>query len=61
MRDDISSSATTWQEEELSAATLPDKRLAHRLRRRRCTASLITRASPNMAFLLVISPQLLPA
>jgi hypothetical protein len=33
MRDDISSSATTWQEEELSAATLPDKRLAHRLRR----------------------------
>ena len=33
MRDQISSSATTWREEELSAATLPDKRLAHRLRR----------------------------
>jgi hypothetical protein len=32
MQADISSSATTWQEEELSAATLPDKRLAHRLR-----------------------------
>jgi hypothetical protein len=33
MQADISSSATSWQEEELSAATLPDKRVAHRLRR----------------------------
>ena len=31
MQADISSSATTWQEQELSAAILPDKRLAHRL------------------------------
>jgi hypothetical protein len=33
MQDEISSSAVTWREEELSAATLPDKHLAHRLRR----------------------------
>ena len=33
MRDKISSSKATWQEEELSAAALPDKRLARRLRR----------------------------
>ncbi len=33
MRDETSSSEAAWQEEELSAATLPDKRLARRLRR----------------------------
>jgi hypothetical protein len=33
MRDETSSSEPAWQEEELSAATLPDKRLARRLRR----------------------------
>ena len=33
MRDKTSSSEAAWQEEELSAAALPDKRLARRLRR----------------------------
>ncbi|MER9632006.1 transposase DNA-binding-containing protein [Mesorhizobium sp. M0296] len=33
MRDKTSSSESSWQEEELSAAALPDKRLARRLRR----------------------------
>jgi hypothetical protein len=33
MRDKISGSEVAWQEEELSAAALPDKRLARRLRR----------------------------
>jgi hypothetical protein len=33
MRDEISSSEATWQVDELSAATLPDKRLTRRLRR----------------------------
>jgi hypothetical protein len=33
MRDEISSSEASWPEEELSAATLPDKRLTRRLRR----------------------------
>lgn len=33
MRDKSSSSEAAWQEEELSAAALPDKRLARRLRR----------------------------
>lgn len=33
MRDKTSSSEAACQEEELSAAFLPDKRLAHRLRR----------------------------
>ena len=33
MQADISSSAATWQEEGPSAASLPDKNLAHRLRR----------------------------
>ena len=33
MRDKISSSEAVWQDEELSAAALPDKRLARRLRR----------------------------
>ncbi|MFC7739166.1 transposase DNA-binding-containing protein, partial [Roseomonas sp. GCM10028921] len=33
MRDKTSSSEAAWQEEELSASALPDKRLARRLRR----------------------------
>lgn len=33
MQDETSSSESAWQEEELSAAALPDKRLARRLRR----------------------------
>ena len=33
MRDKTSSSEAAWQEEELSAAGFPDKRLARRLRR----------------------------
>jgi hypothetical protein len=33
MRDKVGGSGASWQEEELSAATLPDKRLARRLRR----------------------------
>ncbi|MER9420766.1 hypothetical protein NKI95_33840 [Mesorhizobium sp. M0306] len=33
MRDKNGSSEAAWQEEELSAAALPDKRLARRLRR----------------------------
>ena len=33
MRDKTSGSEAVWQEEELSAAALPDKRLARRLRR----------------------------
>ena len=33
MRDEISNSEAALQEEELSAAALPDKRLARRLRR----------------------------
>ncbi|WP_292215242.1 transposase DNA-binding-containing protein [Mesorhizobium sp.] len=33
MRDKTSSSESAWQEEELSAAALPDKRLARRLQR----------------------------
>jgi hypothetical protein len=33
VRDKTSSSEAAWQEDELSAAALPDKRLARRLRR----------------------------
>ncbi|MER9559749.1 transposase DNA-binding-containing protein [Mesorhizobium sp. M0323] len=33
MRDKTSSGEAAWQEEELSTAALPDKRLARRLRR----------------------------
>ncbi|MCX7371958.1 MAG: transposase DNA-binding-containing protein [Alphaproteobacteria bacterium] len=33
MRDEAISNEAAWQEEELSAAALPDRRLARRLRR----------------------------
>ena len=33
MRDKTSGSEAVWQEEEISSAALPDKRLARRLRR----------------------------